>query len=325
MHAMVQSRYGDADTLQLSTIDVPQPAANQLLLRVEAAGLDRGVWHLMTGLPWLVRIMGFGLMRPKQPVPGLDVSGRVVKLGSDVTGFQVGDAVFGVGSGTFADYAVAQAQKLSIRPDGLDPVQVAAVPISGMTALQALRDVGRVQSGQHVLVIGASGGVGSYTVQLARYFGAVVTGVASTGKLDYVRDLGAEHVIDYTRDDALDGSVHYDLIIDIGGRNPIRKLRRAMTPAGTLVIVGGEGGDRLTGGIGRQLRAMLLSPFVSQRLTSFVSGERAADVQWLGERLAAGDIKAPVDRIYTLERTPIAVDDLAAGRLKGKAVIKVAR
>jgi NADPH:quinone reductase-like Zn-dependent oxidoreductase len=323
MQAFVQDRYGECDTLQLRSIDVPRPAAGQVLIKVEAAGVDRGVWHLMTGQPWIIRIMGFGFSRPKQAIPGLDVSGRVVALGDAVSDFQVGDEVFGVGLGTYAEYALANAGKLALRPDGIDSEKAAGVPISGLTALQALRDIGQLRAGQRVLVIGASGGVGSYAVQIARHFEAEVTGVASTAKLDLVRSLGADRVIDYTSEDALDGSTQYDLIVDIGGRNPISKLRGSLLRNGTLVIVGGEGGDKLTGGIGRQLRAMLLSPFVAQRLTTFVSSERGADIEWLGRLLHTGDLKATVERTYRLSEAPAALNDLAAGRVRGKAVVQV--
>lgn len=323
MRAATQDRYGDAEVLMMRTIAVPQPNDDQVLIKVESAGVDRGVWHLMTGLPYLVRLLGFGFRRPKQSVPGLDVSGRVAALGSRVTGFRVGDPVFGIGSGTFAGYAVANPKKLARRPPGVASEQAAAVSISGATALEAVRDVGGVQPGQRVLVIGASGGVGTYAVQLARRLGARVTGVASPAKLDLVRSLGAEHVIDYTCEDALDGVTQYDLILDIGGRSPIGRLRRGLTATGTLVIVGGDGGDRFTGGMGRQLRAVLLSPFVRQRLTMFVSGERGTDVARLGELLASGDIVSAIDRTYRLDEVPDALRDLAAGRVHGKAIIKV--
>ena len=265
MNAVVQRSYGSAATLQHETVAVPQAAADEVLIEVHAAGVDRGVWHLMTGLPYVVRLVGYGLTKPKQPVPGLDVSGRVVAVGSDVTRFDVGDEVFGIASGTYAEYAVAKEKKLSLKPENLSFEHAAVAAISGITALQALVDVGDLQPGQKVLVIGASGGVGSYATQLAKALGAEVTGVASAAKANLVRTLGADHVIDYRETDYLDGTSRYDLIIDTGGRNPLRKLRRALTSGGTLVIAGGEGGGKLTGGSGRQIRAKLLSPFVSQR------------------------------------------------------------
>jgi NADPH:quinone reductase-like Zn-dependent oxidoreductase len=293
------------------------------LIKVEAAGVDRGTWHLMTGLPYLVRFVGFGIRRPKQPVPGLDVSGQVVATGENVGDFNVGDEVIGIGSGTFAEYALAESRKLAHRPAAIDSQMVAAIPVSGITALQAVRDVGRIKPGQCVLVVGASGGVGSFAVQLARHFGARVTGVASAAKLDLVRALGAEHVFDYRVDNALDGSRLYDLIIDIGGRNPIHELRRGLTRSGTLVIVGGEGGDRFTGGILRQIGATLLSLFVSQRLTMFISDENGQDVKTLVAMLATGELIAPVERSYEFDEAPSAIADLAAGRVRGKAIIRI--
>ncbi|MFK7997391.1 MAG: NAD(P)-dependent alcohol dehydrogenase [Granulosicoccus sp.] len=323
MTAVTQDRYGDAEVLELSNVKVPQPENNQILIEVDAAGVDRGVWHLMTGLPFLVRLIGFGFSRPKQPVPGLDVSGRVAALGADVQGFTIGDPVYGIGSGTFARYAIADAGKLAHRPDTLSPDQAAAASVSGITALEALRDVGCVQPGQQVLILGASGGVGTFAVQLARYFGAHVTGVASTSKLDFVRSLGAEDVVDYTRQDALDGRRRYDLILDIGGRNSVARLRRGMTRTGTLVIVGGEGGDRFTGGMGRQLFALFISAFVRQRLKMFISSERQEDIKFLGEMMASGAIVSPIEHTYRLDQVPDALRDLASGQLQGKAVIKI--
>jgi NADPH:quinone reductase-like Zn-dependent oxidoreductase len=277
----------------------------------------------MTGQPYLIRLMGFGLRRPKNPVPGADVSGRIVAVGNGVTAFQPGDEVFGIARSTFAEYAVAPAAKLAHKPADVSYEEAAAAAISGITALQALTQVGHVEAGQRVLVIGASGGVGSYAVQLAVALGSDVTGVASRGKADLVRSLGAQHVLDYAADDYLDGCRQYDLIIDIGGLNPVRRLRRALTAKGTLVIVGGEGGGRFTGGIGRNLRAMALSLVVRQRLTAFISRERASDIERLAQHLASGDVTASIGRRYRLDQAPEAVRDLADGRALGKSVITV--
>ncbi|MDP8970623.1 MAG: NAD(P)-dependent alcohol dehydrogenase, partial [Actinomycetota bacterium] len=273
MQAIVQDTYGSADVLRLAELDTPDIAANEVLVRVCAAGLDRGTWHLMTGQPYLMRLMGFGLRRPKNRVPGLDVAGTVVAVGGEVTRFQPGDEVFGIARGSFAEYAAAREDKLAHKPASLSFEQAAVVPVSALTALQALRDAGRVQGGQKVLVIGASGGVGTYAVQLAKAFGAEVTGVCSTAKVDPVRSIGADHVLDYTHEDFADGSQRYDLILDIGGNSRLSRLRRALTPSGTLVIVGGEEGGKLTGGFDRQLRASVLSLFVRQRLTMLVNKE----------------------------------------------------
>ncbi|MGB7979696.1 MAG: NAD(P)-dependent alcohol dehydrogenase [Candidatus Nanopelagicales bacterium] len=321
---MTQPVYGSADLLEVTTIDRPTIAPDEVLIEVQAAGLDRGVWHLMTGKPYLMRILGYGLTRPKNAVPGLDVAGRVEAIGAEVTRFAVGDQVFGIGTGTYAEFAAAKECKLVHKPASVTYEQAAASTISGITALQALTTVGRVEPGQQVLVIGASGGVGSFTVQLAKALEATVTGVARSSKLAAVRDLGADHVIDYTTQNIDDGGQRYDLIIDTGGRNTLARLRRALTPAGTLVIVGGEDGDRFTGGIGRQLRAALLSPFVKQRLAFFMSGESLDSIQGLAEHLARGTVTAAIGREFTLEEVPQAIEAMETGALTGKAVIKIA-
>jgi NADPH:quinone reductase-like Zn-dependent oxidoreductase len=323
MRAVTQRAYGSADVLDVTRIERPTIAGDEVLVEVVAAGLDRGVWHLMTGKPYLMRIMGFGLTRPRNPVPGMDLAGRVVAVGDDVTRFAVGDEVFGIGTGTYAELAVAKEAKLVHKPDTVTFDQAAASAISGITALQALTTHGRLEPGQHVLVIGASGGVGSFTVQLAKALGATVTGVASTRKLDTVRALGADHVIDYTTQAIDDGDRRYDLIVDTGGRNPLSRLRRALTPTGTLVIVGGENGDRLTGGIGRQLRAALWSPFVSQRLTFFMSSESLESIEALAEHLANGSVAPAIGQRFTLDEVPQALRAMEAGTLTGKAVIEV--
>ena len=323
MRAVTQQAYGSADVLDVTTIDRPAIGDDEVLIEVEAAGLDRGVWHLMTGLPTLIRIMGFGLTKPKNPVPGMDVAGRVVEIGRDVTRFTVGDEVFGIGTGTFAEFAAAKESKLVHKPDTITFEQAAVSTISGITALQALTTVGQLQPGQHVLVIGASGGVGSFTVQLAKALGATVTGVASTTKLDAVRSLGADHVIDYTTQQIDDGERRYDLIIDTGGRNKLSRLRRSLTPTGTLVIVGGEDGDRLTGGIGRQLRAALLSPFIKQRLTFFMSSESLEFIEALAEHLDSGAVTPTVGQRFNLEGVSSAIEAMEAGTLTAKTVIEV--
>jgi NADPH:quinone reductase-like Zn-dependent oxidoreductase len=322
MRAIVQDTYGSADVLRLAHIAAPTVADNQVLVRVHAAGLDRGTWHLMTGKPYLQRLV-FGLRRPKNPVPGRDFAGTVVAVGSAVTGFSTGDEVYGIGPGSFAEYAVARADRIARKPANTTFEQAAVVPVSAMTALRALSDVGRVATGQKVLVIGASGGVGSYAVQLAKAFGAEVTGVASTGKLDLVRSLGADRVIDYTREDFADGTDHYDLILDIAGNPTLSRLRRALTPTGTAVIVGGEDGGNLTGGMNRQFRALTLSPFIRQRLTMLTPKEHASVLERLSEFIEAGRVTASIDRTYPLERVPEAVRHLHAGRARGKIAITI--
>ncbi len=324
MRAVIQRTYGSADTLSVETVPVPDIGPHQVLVSVRAAGIDRGVWHLMTGLPYLVRLAGFGLTRPKNPTPGLDVAGRVVAVGSAVTRFAVGDEVFGIANGSLAEYALADETKLAPKPENIGFEEAAVATVSGITALQALTDVGRLAPGHRVLVIGASGGVGSYAVQLAKALGATVTGVAGGTKTELVRLLGADRVIDYRGEhEYLDGGDHYDLIIDTGGRNPLRRLRWALDPGGTLVIVGGEGGNRLTGGIGRQIGAVLWSPLVSQRLTMFISKEHHRWIDQLARHLADGSVVPAIGHRYRLDQVPAAIDDLAAGRAQGKSVILI--
>jgi len=323
MRAIVQDAYGSADVLRLAEVGKPDIAANEVLVNVRAAGMDRGTWHSMTGQPYLMRIMGFGFRRPKNPVSGLDVAGTVASVGSDVTRFRVGDEVFGMSRGSFAEYAAVREDKLAPKPAGLSFEQAAVVPISGGTAIQALRDAGRIEAGQRVLIIGASGGVGTYAVQLAKALGAEVTGVCSTPKVELVRSIGADHVVDYTKEDFADGVHRYDLIVDIGGNSRLSRLRRALTPKGTLVIVGGEAGGKWTGGFGRQLRAVALSPFVSQRLTMLASKERSTDLEALRPFIEAGQVAPVVDTTYPLADVPAAMRRLAAGQVRGKTAITI--
>ena len=322
MRAIVQDAYGSAEVLHLAEIDAPDIAANEVLVKVEAAGMDRGTWHSLTGKPYLMRIMGFGFRRPKNRVAGLDVAGTVAAIGADVTRFRIGDEVFGISRGAFAEYAAAREDKLAPKPAGLSFEQAAVVPISGGTAIQALR-AGRVEAGQRVLIIGASGGVGTYAVQLAKALGAEVTGVCSTAKLDLVRSIGADHVVDYTREDFAEGAERYDLILDIGGNSRLSRLRRALTPKGTLVIVGGEEKGNVTGGFGRQLRALALSPFVSQRLTMLASKEHHTHIEAVTPFIDAGQVVPIIDRTYPLAEVADAMRHLEAGQARGKIAITI--
>ena len=323
MKAIVQDRYGSADVLELRDIDRPEVGDDEVLLRVHAAGVDRGVWHMMAGLPYLIRIMGYGLRRPKTPVLGNDVAGRVEVVGKNVTQFEVGDEVFGLCHGAFAEFACAGEAKLVPKPAGLGFEQAAAVPVSALTALQGLRDHGKIQADQAVLIIGASGGVGTFAVQLAKAFGAEVTGVCSTTKVDLVSSLGADHVIDYKREGITQTSRRYDLILDIGGNRSLSSLRRALAPRGTLVIVGGEEGSRWLGGVDRLLRALLLSPFVGQSLRGFVAKGKKEDLQFLKEQIEAGKLTPVIDKTYPLSEVPAAIRYMEAGHARGKVVITV--
>ncbi len=323
MKAITQDTYGSVDVLELRDVDAPVPGDDDVLIRVKAAGVDQGVWHLMTGLPYLTRAIGFGLTKPKTRIRGRALAGRVEAVGRNVVGFRPGDEVYGTCEGSFAEYACAKEGKLALKPKNLSFEQAAAVPISATTALQALRDVGRVQAGQEVLVIGAAGGVGTYAVQLAKAFGAQVTGVCSTAKTDLVRSIGADHVIDYTHDDFADGARQYDLIIDIAGNRPLSVLRRALAPKGTLAVVGGEGGGRLTGGFERSIGAGLLSLVVRQRLKGVMAVERAEDLRFLTGLIEAGAVSPVVGKCYALADAPAAIQDLRDGQVRGKAVVTV--
>lgn len=322
MRAIVQEAYGSADVLHMAQIPKPKIAENEVLVRVHAAGLDRGTWHITTGLPYALRL-AYGIRAPKNPVPGLDLAGTVEEVGAAVTRFSIGDQVFGVGKGSFAEYAAARESQLARIPANVSFEQASVVPVSGCTALQALRTGGPIVPGQKVLILGASGGVGSYAVQLAKAAGAVATGVCSTAKMDLVRSLGADHVIDYTKQDFAEGTGHYDLILDIAGNPTLSRLRRALTRTGTAVITGGEEGGSWTGSMDRQLRALALSPFIPQRLTMVFGTEGAADLEHLAGLLAAGTLVPAIDRSYPLEQVPDAMRYFDAGKTRGKIAITI--
>jgi NADPH:quinone reductase-like Zn-dependent oxidoreductase len=323
MKAIVQDKYGSADVLELRDVEKPQPGDDELLIRVHAAGVDPSVWHLMTGLPYLVRVMGYGLRKPKIRIRGTDVAGTVEAAGKNVTQLKEGDQVYGTCDGSFAEYACARAERIAPKPSNLSFEQAAAVPVSGMTALNGLRDAGKLQPGQKVLIIGAAGGVGSYAVQLAKAFGAVATGVCNTSKADLVRAIGADDVVDYTREDITDGTRQFDLILDTAGRRPLSHLRRALTPQGTLVIVGGEGGDRWLGGFQRQIFAPLNSLFTEQKLLGLISTERRQDLLTLKDLIVADKLTPVIDRTYPLSEAPQAIRYLEQGHARGKVVLTI--
>ncbi len=322
MKAMTRTVYGSAEVLTFGDVRTPVPADDDVLIRVHAAGVGPEVWHLMTGLPYLVRIMGFGLRKPKNPILGTDVAGVVESVGRNVTQLRPGDDVFGTCDGSLAEYACARADKLAPKPVGLTYEQAAALPTSGCTALQGLRDVGRIEAGQSVLIIGASGGVGTFAIQLAKAFGAEVTGVCRANAIELVRSLGVDHVIDYTREDFTAGPRGYDLILDTAGRRPLRQLRRVLAPRGTLVIVGGEGGGKWTGGFERQiLRATLLSVVVPQRLRPLTSTARRDDLVTLSELADAGSLTPVIGKTCALSEAATALSDADEGHGRGKMVV----
>ncbi|MBX6355248.1 MAG: NAD(P)-dependent alcohol dehydrogenase [Micromonosporaceae bacterium] len=327
MKAIVQDVYGSADVLELRDVDPPQAGDDEVLVQVRAAAVDPGVWILMTGQPYLARLMGFGVRRPKVAVRGRDFAGVVMATGARVTRVKPGDEVYGTSeSGSYAEYATAPERQVAVKPGNLSFEQAAAVPVSGTTALQAVRDGAGVQAGQRVLVVGAAGGVGSYAVQIAKAFGASVTGVCSTDKVDLVRSLGADDVIDYTRDEVDRDGPRYDAVIDIAGNRPLSLLRRALTPKGTLVLVGNgrQYGGGVTAGFGRQmLRAPLLSIFVGQRLRNLIAKERAEDLAELRQLIESGAVTPVIERTYPLGDAPEAIRHLGIGHAAGKIVVSI--
>ncbi len=326
MTAVVQEEYGTdpEDVLGVAQVPVPTVGKGEVLVRTRAAAVDRGTWHVMTGIPLVAR-PAFGIRRPRVRVPGRDIAGTVEAVGTGVTAFAIGDEVYGscgaTSSGSFADFGLARADRLAHKPADLTFEEAAAVPISGLTALQAVRKA-KVEAGQSVAILGASGGVGSYAVQIAKAAGAEVTGVAGTAKADLVRDLGADHVVDYAqRDYAEDGP--YDVVVDIAGNRTLGELRRALTPKGRLVIVGGETDGRWLGGIDRQLRAGLLSPFVSQTLGQVISSENAEDLGALRDLIESGQVTPSVGGTYPLTDAATAMRHLIDGDARGKLVLTV--
>ncbi|WP_345762550.1 NAD(P)-dependent alcohol dehydrogenase [Diaminobutyricibacter sp. McL0608] len=323
MKAIVQHRYGSADELALADIDRPAIGDDEVLIGGRAAGVDPSVWHIMEGKPYLIRAAGFGMRAPKTEVRGSDVAGVVEAVGAAVTRFTPGDEIFGMSAGSFAEFAVARPDRLALKPARLTFVEAAAMPTSGVTALQALRDRGSVKAGQRVLVIGAGGGVGSFAVQLAVDFGAHVTGVCGPAKTALVASLGAEEVIDYTRDEVDSKGARFDLIVDTAGNRPLSILRRALAPGGTLVLVGGEGGGALLGGISRNLKAGVVAPFVGQTLRGMLARGDSADLEYLAERAQAGAITPQVEQTFPLAHAADAVRRLADGHVAGKLVVTV--
>lgn len=323
MKAIAQDVYGNSDVLRLRDIPRPVPRGGEVLIRVRAAGVDQGVWHLMTGMPYLIRLFGYGLKKPKVPVRGREVAGVVEAVGAGVTRLQPGDDVFGTCEGSFAEFVCAKESRLARKPANLTFEETAAAPISAVTALQAVRDAGQVSAGQKVLIIGAGGGVGSFAVQVAKAFGAEVTGVCSTGKVELVSSLGADHVIDYTQDDFAPAGLLYDVILDTAGNRPLAVLRKALTPRGTLVIVGGEGGGKLTGGFERSMGAPLVSLFSGQKFKGLVSTENYRDLEALTSLIEAGSVKPAIDKVYPLAQASAAVAYMHDGRARGKVVVSI--
>jgi NADPH:quinone reductase-like Zn-dependent oxidoreductase len=328
MKAIIQDRYGSIEVLELSDIDRPVPADNQVLVRVHAAGLDLGVWHVMTGLPYLIRLVvpTLGLRKPKVPVRGMDLAGQVEAAGNKVTRFQPGDAVFGwTDTGSYAEYTCAPEDHLAPKPANLSFEQAAAVPLAANTALMGLRDLAQVRPGQRVLINGASGGVGTFAVQLAKTFGADVTAVCSTRNLDVVKSLGADHLIDYTQDDFTLDEQRYDVVFDLVANRRLRDLRRTLSPAGTLLLSGGgvfDGGS-LVGPMGLVIQGRLLARFARQRLLVLEEHPSSANLSTLRDLIEAGDVRPAIDRTYDLGQVPDAIRYVETEHARAKVVIAV--
>ncbi len=325
MQALTYDEYGEPDdVLRLDEVDRPEPRADEVLVRVEAASVNPADWHLVRGVPYVARL-ATGLGGPKDPIPGCDVAGRVEAVGASVTRLQVGDEVFGSpfgqGLGAFAEYVAVPEDQLVVKPTALSMEQAAAVPLAALTALQGLRDHGRLRDGQRVLVIGASGGVGTFAVQLANHLGGRVTGVCSRRNLDLVSALGADHVVDYAVEDPVDGAHRYDLILQLAGERSPSDYRAALTSTGTLVLAGGDSSEKVLGPVARILKATLLSLFVSQRMTNFTVAPNHADLTYLRGLLEDGTITPVLDRTYPLVDVPEAITYVEAGHTTGKVVV----
>ena len=322
MKAIIATKYGSPNVLQLKEVETPTPEDDEVLVKVHAASVNAGDWHLMRADPFLIRLM-YGLRKPKRPILGSDVAGRVEAVGRGVTQFQPGDEVFGdlsnSGFGAFAEYVSAPESALIRKPARLSFAQAAAVPLAAVTALQALRNKGQLRAGQTVLISGASGGVGTFAVQMAKALGAEVTGVCSTAKMEMVRSIGADHVIDYTQEDFTKSAQQYDLILAVGGRRPLSAYRRALKPEGIYVMVGGE--------TAQLFQVMLLGPWLSrrgsQRFGTMLAQPNQQDLAAVGELLEAGKVMPVIDQCYPLAETAEAIRYLESGHARGKVVINL--
>ena len=326
MKAVVYTNYGSPDVLEIKDIKKPVPNDDQVLIKVRAASINPLDWHFMEGTPYIMRAIGVGLRKPKDPRLGVDYAGTVEAVGKNVTQFKPGDEVLGGKSGAFAEYVCARADRaIVLKPANITFEQAASVPIAAITALQGLRDKGKIQPGQKVLINGASGGVGTFAVQIAKSFGADVTGVCSTRNLDMVRSLGADHVIDYTKEDFTKNGRRYDLILDNVGTQPLSGFRRVLNPNGILVMIGGGGPNDggLIGPLGRPVKALLLSPFISQKMGMLMAELNKKDLTILGDLMQSGKVTPVIDRTYPLSQIAEAIRYLEQGHARGKVVITV--
>jgi NADPH:quinone reductase-like Zn-dependent oxidoreductase len=328
MKAMVYTKYGPPDILDLTEVEKPTPKDDEVLLKVHAASVNPADWHLLRGKPYIARLQStLGLRKPKDRVLGCDVAGQVEAVGKDVTMLRLGDDVFGSpfmhGFGAFAECVCVSEDLLAPKPATLSFEQAASIPLAASTALQGLRDHGRIEPGQKVLVIGASGGVGTFAVQIAKSFDAEVTGVCSTRNVEMVRSIGADHVIDYTKEDFTQSGQKYDLIFQVAGTRSPSECRRALTSKGTLVQISGESDGRWIGAVDRIIKALVLSPFVSQKMASFTVKPNKEDLRFLKQLIESGKLAPVIDRTYPLSETPEAIRYLESGHARGKVVITV--
>ncbi len=325
MKAIAYEAYGSADVLELKDVRKPNIEGDRVLVRVRAASANPYDWHFMRGVPYIARLMATGLRKPKHSVLGSDVAGEVEAVGNAaVTRFRPGDEVFGfVGSGGFAEYVSAPEKLLALKPANMSFQQAATVPLAAVTALQGLRDAGEIRSGQKVLIVGASGGVGTFAVQIAKWYGADVTGVCSTRNLEMVRSIGADQVIDYTREDFTRTGQRYDLIFQLAGTASPSACRRALTAAGRLVLSSGDSPGRIIGPVGRIIKAVLLSLFIGQTMRPLVTKPSSKDLEFLSELIEAGSVTPVIDRTYPLSEAADAIRYLETGRARGKVVISV--
>jgi NADPH:quinone reductase-like Zn-dependent oxidoreductase len=326
MKAIVYCDYGVAN-LKVADVEKPTPTDDQVLVRVHAVSVNPYDWHFVEGSPKIARLLAFGLRKPKDIRLGVDFAGTIEAVGKNVTTFKVGDEVFGGKGGAFAQYVCPRADKaIALKPASVSFEDAASVDIAGLTALQAVRDKGKVQSGQKVLINGASGGVGTFAVQIAKNFGAEVTGVCSTRNVDLVKSLGADHVIDYTKEDFTKGDQKYDVIIDNVSNRPLLECKRVLTPTGKLVLIGGGSANEqgLFGALVVPLKALLLKPFVNQQMGFMMAELKPGDLAYFADQMQSGKIKAVIDRTYkSLSEVPDAIRYLEEGHARGKVVITV--
>lgn len=320
MQAIVYTKYGSSDVIQLKEVEQPTPKDNEVLIKVHAASVNPLDWHFMRGKPYVMRLQS-GLRSPKNSTSGVDVAGQVEAVGKDVTEFQPGDNVFGVCNGSFAEYVCAFEKSLVKKPNHLTFEQVAAVPVAAFTALQGLRNQGQIQSGQKVLINGAAGGVGTFAVQIAKSFGAIVTGVCSTRNVTMVGSIGADHVIDYTQENFTQSGQHYDLIFDAVGNHSLSDCRRVLSSNGILVLVGGPNKGRILGPLARSIKGLVLSRFVSQRMVMLLTAWSKDDLVVIQKLLDDGKVTPVIDRTYNLSEVPEAIQYLEQGHAQGKVVI----